>query len=1032
MAEVYGNIGDQPVELNNAASEATLKSLLEVAKAQYEKQVGGKNSKAYKDLEKNLNNLVKQSRNFNNTVAKSTVELDKKTKSVRALRQEYEKQQLSMKKLAVGTAKVVKGFAKAYAGINQMASQISKFGNSMSAATQMANHLPLIGKEIGAALGAVAQAVETTQRSFIDAASIGANFGGSMEKMIDHATNAGLTIDQFSQIIRGNGESLAFLSSSTAEGAKRLSLLSSTMRKSGVQDRLAYLGYSLEDINTGMLTFSGMLAKGGVNIRAMANERLVELTNNYMTNLDAVSKLTGQSRKELEKQRQERQRDSRNRILERRLDVDSRNRLNAAFDIVGPEMSKGLQDIFMGYVQSPESQDLMTFQSEAAQMASRLGDTMRRTGTLTSAQVDMLVQSLANGAKQINDSELVNVLGGPLAERYGNFVVANMDLERLRGKSLEEIEKEIQTELAARKAAGKEADPADIMRTQQDLAKASNEATEFLVKQTGILTGALDLMSGALRHTISYLNDLVDLGRKEGLGAVLKKVGSDIFDAMKRAISYLFESLYAIGERLGKALWNSLPSSLKNWFGSQEEKETARLANDKKTLETEIAQTQKLVSGEVKPNRQQAMIDQPAKLAGLQKQLADLDAKINERAQAQAGPQTLPPVPPAQQKAAAAQTQATNNNTAATERQAALAENEAEQARVRQQREAARHEERIEAEEDNTKATVANTSTVKAASTCELDYSSPQALFNSFAKIMVGGKAGVTDSVSGTSLTQRPPSHIGGGQSVFSADVQGLSNLIYSAEGTSDERARQHGIASGYDVTYGYGKYASTDKPLSEMTIAEVKEYQKRQIAATRGEIDGTDQGTGAVGKAQITQGTLADLQKQMGFKDTDVFSPELQDQMMVKLLERSGLKDFQSGKITANQFQDRIAGTWASIGKSGTGKSAYGQPTNSGATSKLQQVLAGLKDGTQTVTPSAAQAAESASQDKSGSATPTTPGPGAPAAVSSAASGQGMQTDALNTQMAQLIKSNSDLLAVANQQLRALRGMSSDGFVNA
>ena len=47
MADVYGNIGDQPVELNNAATEATLKALLVVAKAQFDQQSGGKNNKAH-------------------------------------------------------------------------------------------------------------------------------------------------------------------------------------------------------------------------------------------------------------------------------------------------------------------------------------------------------------------------------------------------------------------------------------------------------------------------------------------------------------------------------------------------------------------------------------------------------------------------------------------------------------------------------------------------------------------------------------------------------------------------------------------------------------------------------------------------------------------------------------------------------------------------------------------------------------------------------------------------------------------------
>lgn len=1057
MAEVYGNIGDQQVELNNAATEATLTALLAVSKAQYEKQAGGKNTKAYKDLEKNLKSLVKQSQTFNKTLAKSTVEIDKQTQSVREARKAYEQQSASMKKFAAGALKVTTNLLNAAAGVNQLASQISRMGNSMNSATAVLRSIPVVGDALSAGLGAIAGAVESTQKAFIDAASVGANFGGSMESMIDHATNAGLTIDQFSQIIRNNGENLAFLASSTSEGAKRLSLLSSTMRKSGVQDQLAYLGFSLEEINTGMASFSGMLAKGGINIRGMANERLVELTSNYMTNLDAVSKLTGQSRQELEKQRQERQRDSQVRILERRLDVDSRNRLNSTFDIVGPEISKGLNDLFMGYIQSPEAQDLATFQGEAAQLAVQMGESMRRTGNLSTQSVDQLVQSLANGAKKISGSELVNVLGGPLAERYGNFVVANMDLERLRGKSLTDIEKEIQKELAARKASGKDADPAAIMRTQQDLAKASNQATEFLVKQSGILTSALDLMSGALRHTIGYLNKLIDVGREGGFTAVLSEIGNDVFDAMKRAISYLFDSLAAIGERLGKALWNSLPSSLKNWFGSEEEKETTKLANIKQDLEKKIAETQQLIDNPPSGRRAQG-IDQTKILADLQRQLAENISKTQARAQAQAGPQSLPPVPQAQQRAGLAQTQATNNNTAATEQQAELARNEAEQARLREQREAARIKELTEAQQANTKATTANTSTVKAASSCELDYSSPQALFNSFAKIMVGGKPGVTDTITGASAA-------GSGGVPVVGELGSMSAKYESGSAGS--------MAVGRDKSGGtsYGKYQIASKVGSMNDFLKLLQKNDPEAYARLMSAGPQDAGVdGAFAKEWKKLAGEGKIQKsEREFAVDKIFKPAmkgLKDQDLSKMIEgNKGLQEMmfsmaiQHGPGGAPAILNKVykkgmsaeqltEAAYTERGADG-GKRYFGSSSENERASVVnrfgrekQDVLALLgqpasRPGVVTpsatpaavVTPTEAQAAAAVVREPTaGGTTPNTPGAGAVGAGNTApANTMSSQLETLNTTAGQLVALTSESNNIARQQLSAIKNNSSD-----
>ena len=166
------------------------------------------------------------------------------------------------------------------------------------------------------------------------------------------------------------------------------------------------------------------------------------------------------------------------------------------------------------------------------------------------------------------------------------------------------------------------------------------------------------------------------------------------------------------------------------------------------------------------------------------------------------------------------------------------------------------------------------------------------------------------------------------------------SNQIYKGEGTSDENAKKHGLESGYDVTYGFGKYGKTDKPLSQMTVGEVKEYQKKQIAATKGKVPGQTEGTGAVGKGQYTQRTLAAQQKRLGFKDTDVFTPELQDKITESLLEGRGYKDFRSGKISGKQFNKNISKEWASIADPDTGKSHYGQATGT-SSAAIEDVIA-------------------------------------------------------------------------------------------
>jgi hypothetical protein len=61
------------------------------------------------------------------------------------------------------------------------------------------------------------------------------------------------------------------------------------------------------------------------------------------------------------------------------------------------------------------------------------------------------------------------------------------------------------------------------------------------------------------------------------------------------------------------------------------------------------------------------------------------------------------------------------------------------------------------------------------------------------------------------------------------------------------------------DVVYGFGKFGSPAKPLSQSTIGEVQDFQRNTlIPNTRGKVGaGPDKGTGAVGTYQLVYGTL-------------------------------------------------------------------------------------------------------------------------------------------------------------------------------
>jgi hypothetical protein len=180
-------------------------------------------------------------------------------------------------------------------------------------------------------------------------------------------------------------------------------------------------------------------------------------------------------------------------------------------------------------------------------------------------------------------------------------------------------------------------------------------------------------------------------------------------------------------------------------------------------------------------------------------------------------------------------------------------------------------------------------------------------------------------------------------------DIVDLRNLVAEAEGTTDAKASQENFASGYDVPFAYGQYLQPSKPISQMTFKELDDFQKKQINATKGTFDNTNLGTGAVGRYQFIGPTLENLKNRLGYKDTDVFSPEVQDRLFDALMEEQGLQELSAGLITPEKFQEKLSSQFASIPKPGTETGTY-KGQNTGVTSdRVSAVLSSMQADTQT-----------------------------------------------------------------------------------
>lgn len=133
----------------------------------------------------------------------------------------------------------------------------------------------------------------------------------------------------------------------------------------------------------------------------------------------------------------------------------------------------------------------------------------------------------------------------------------------------------------------------------------------------------------------------------------------------------------------------------------------------------------------------------------------------------------------------------------------------------------------------------------------------------------LAGRADPPGTLVGSRYTRDPRA-----AAAYEAGAGELLKLIPVGEGTSG--------TDGYDVTFGYGKYAPEGTPaLTAMTLDEVAKLQREMVR--RGAA------AGVVGRYQIKGDTLARIQRKLGISGSEMFTPDIQDRMARELLLERG-----------------------------------------------------------------------------------------------------------------------------------------------
>jgi hypothetical protein len=280
IGRVQGSIGSDEVNLvTNAATEATLSKLLQATLA-----IGTKNKEALEKLAKQFDLNSDSIENFNNQLDRAPAKFDQ-------VYNRLERFEFVVGKISPMIQMVEVAMGKLASGTAQASDMFKSFGNT-----------PVIGALLSR-YGKLLAYQEENMKSYQQLTTAGINFAGNLGEIRESAANMYLTLDQFTKLMTENSDLFARFGIGANNGAVEFSKLAGNLQDSQLGTNLRALGYTAEELNNGMAQY---IRNNGIRNRvdlqtADGQAALNQGTADYLENLQAVSRLTGESKEAQQK-----------------------------------------------------------------------------------------------------------------------------------------------------------------------------------------------------------------------------------------------------------------------------------------------------------------------------------------------------------------------------------------------------------------------------------------------------------------------------------------------------------------------------------------------------------------------------------------------------------------------------------------------------------------------------------------------------------------------------------------------------------
>lgn len=561
MADVTGRIGDQDVALDNAATEATLKDILAALKGQ--QSALSKLSGTAGQAGVNPQAIAAANKGLQQTgVASQAGALAGKAFGTVM-------NGLSKGAMLLGgvLGDIVAGGVQTGKNLMDLAGKMLDGSGKVSDLFGAFKDLPVVGVVAGL-FEKLMQMQEAELEAYRQITKAGVNLGGELADIRLTALEMGTTLEGFGAIVKNNSTLFAQMGSTADAGARSFVNLSKDIRNSDVGKNLRALGYSIDDINGSTANY--LKITGGRTAEEMKNTKaLAASAGAYMTQLDMLASITGQSREQQEKALQEATANAAYESYLQTLDEEGRKKATAAMQnalaVGGKGAADALKSQLMGLPPMTEAaQNFTALLPNAAKGVSDMGnavkDSSKSLKDVNKSYSQAMVGS-AQDAKNLGKEQMA-------AASFGNAAMSETMMQAQKNqnllnskqiKSAEDFDK-LQTDIATSQEARQKSTAAAAAESEQAF---KNLGAELMAALMPVIKELTPIMQNLAQEMMQFAKDNMP-AIKEGLRMVVNFV-KDLFSP---------EGREKVGKQIAEGLGKLLQMAWDNFslFGNKEDK----------------------------------------------------------------------------------------------------------------------------------------------------------------------------------------------------------------------------------------------------------------------------------------------------------------------------------------------------------------------------------------------------------------------------------------------------------------------------